>query len=264
MGSPEKRFRARRPSRVLRSWAHEVAGRRRHGQFLKHDCESGVGAVNRNGCHLAVRWDNHYFCTSAPKFSRFGRDSRFLLTKILVALCGNFGTGSSDRSLSSIAACSLRKLLRKQLSRSSGRVPCGTSFGVELWARCTIREERRSGIAAVAVFYTSEELDDPPNGRFWTLSPDGDVHPETLLAPAATGLAWLGVRHHPILTTKMLAGHRLVRVCGLGAQMRIFSPEVTVWAVFILTQNSNGNLRSYARLVRNRGLRGPRFIRGAL
>ena len=38
------------------------------------------------------------------------------------------------------------------------------------------------------MFYTSKELDDPPNGRFWTLIPDGDVHPEKLLAPSATGL----------------------------------------------------------------------------
>ena len=77
----------------------------------------------------------------------------------------------------------------------------------------------------VAMFYTSKELDDPPNGRFWTLSPDGDVHPETLLAPAATGLVWLDGRHHPFLRTMMLAGHRLVRVYGFGAQMRIFSLE---------------------------------------
>ena len=33
----------------------------RPGQFLKHECESGFGAVIRNGCHLAVRRDNHYF-----------------------------------------------------------------------------------------------------------------------------------------------------------------------------------------------------------
>ena len=62
------------------------------------------------------------------KSLRFGRDSRFSLIKILVALCANFGTGSSDRSLSSVAVCSLRKLPRKQLSRSSGRVLCGTSL----------------------------------------------------------------------------------------------------------------------------------------
>ena len=31
-----------------------------------------------------------------------------------------------------------------------------------------------------AMFYTSKEMDDPPNGRFWTLTPDGDVYPEML------------------------------------------------------------------------------------
>ena len=84
-----------------------------------------------------------------------------------------------------------------------------------------------------AMFSTSKELDDLPSGRFWTLSPDGDVHPPTLLTPAATGLVRLYGRHQPLLTTMMHAGHRLVRVHGLGAQLRIFSPEFTVWAVFV-------------------------------
>ena len=35
---------------------------------LKHECESGVEAVNRNGSHQAVRWDNHCFCASACPF----------------------------------------------------------------------------------------------------------------------------------------------------------------------------------------------------
>ena len=34
-----------------------------------------------------------------------------------------------------------------------------------------------------AMFHTSKELDDPPNCRFWTLTPDGDVYPDTLLVP---------------------------------------------------------------------------------
>ena len=93
------------------------------GQFLEHECESGMVAVNRNECHLAVRWDNHYFCTLL-KSARFGRDSRLSLIKILVALCANFNTCCSDRSLSSIAVCSFRELLLKQLSRLSGGL-CG-------------------------------------------------------------------------------------------------------------------------------------------
>ena len=87
--------------------------------------------------------------------------------------------------------------------------------------------------STAAMFYISKELDDPPSGRFWTLTPDGDLHPEMLLIPSATGLVWLDGKDQPILTTMMLAGHRLVRVYRFGAQMRIFSPEVIVWAVFV-------------------------------
>ena len=40
-------------------------------------------------------------------------------------------------------------------------------------------------------------------------------------------------RNKPILTTMMLAGHRLVRVYGFGVQRKVFSPKVIVWAVFV-------------------------------
>ena len=171
------------------------------------------------------------------------------LIKILVALCANFGTGSSDSGLSSIAVCSLHKLLRKQRSRSSGRVLCGNQFGVELWAVVTIREERRSGITAGAVFVCVWCGQNDRSGirrGSQVLSPASDfedsfdkshvlhfhVHPEMLLVPSATGLVWLEGRNQPILTTMMLAGHRPERVYGSGAQMCIFSPEVIVWAGF--------------------------------
>ena len=92
-----------------------------------------------------------------------------------------------------------------------------------------------SWIASIAaMLYTSKELDDPPNGRFWTLSPDGDVHPESLKAPAAAELVWVDGRQQLILTTMMVAGHRLVRVYGFGAQnAQFFSLVVAVWAVFV-------------------------------
>ena len=117
---------------------------------------------------------------------------------------------------------------------------CSSVFGMGKMIRVEYAEEARffhqrviERIASkAAMFCTSKELE-PPNGRFWTLSPDGNVHPETRLAPAVPGLARLDKRHQPFLTTMMLAGHRLVRVDGFGAQMRIFSPEVTVWAVFV-------------------------------
>ena len=70
------------------------------------------------------------------------------------------------------------------------------------------------------------------DGR-WTLAPNVDVYPEMLLVPSATGSVWLDGRNTPNLTTMMVAGHRLVRVYGFGAQRRIFSPRVVVWEVFV-------------------------------
>ena len=58
----------------------------------------------------------------------------------------------------------------------------------------------------VANFHTSKRLDDPPSGRFWTLIPDGNVYPEMLLVPSATGFVWLDGRNKPILTTMTLGG----------------------------------------------------------
>ena len=43
-----------------------------------------------------------------------------------------------------------------------------------------------------AMLCTSVAMDDPPNVRFWTLTPDGDVYQEMLLVPSASGLVWLG------------------------------------------------------------------------
>ena len=85
------------------------------------------------------------------------------------------------------------------------------------------------------MFYTSKELGRPSERPLLdSLSPDGDAHPETLFAPAATGLVWLDGRHHPILTTMMLAGPRLVRVYGFGPQNAIFlSCSHCVGAVFV-------------------------------
>ena len=117
-------------------------------------------------------------------------------------------------------------------------------FGVELWAVGTIRQERRSGIAAGAVFVcvwygqmiTVEYAEEARFLRVasmaamfslpgsWTLTPDGDVHPELLLVPSATGLVCLDGRNQPILTTTMLAGHRLVKFVDFGVQRQIFSP----------------------------------------
>ena len=67
---------------------------------------------------------------------------------------------------------------------------------------------------------------------FWILTPDGDVYPELLQVPRATGFVWLNERNAPILTTMMPAGRRLGQVDGFGAHKRIqLSPEVIVRAV---------------------------------
>ena len=108
-----------------------------NGQFLKYECESGFGPVIRNGCHRAVREDSRNFCKFA-QVPEGRRDSRFSLIKILVAFCSNFGTAQQT-----VVAQALLFVLR-------------------------IRILRIASIAAM--FYTSKELDDPPNGRFWTLT----------------------------------------------------------------------------------------------
>ena len=128
---------------------------------------------------------------------------------------------------------------REERRSGSPVLMCSSVFGMGTMITVEYAEEARffpqrvivwiSSIAAM--FCTSQELDDPPSGRFWTLSPDGDVHPETLLAPELTGFVWLDGRRQLILTTMMLAGHRLVRFYGFLAQMRIFTPEVTLSAV---------------------------------
>ena len=73
---------------------------------------------------------------------------------------------------------------------------------------------------------------DSSNGLFWTLTPDGDVYPEFLQVPPATGLLWLNERHAPILTMMISTGRRLEQAYGLAAHRRFeLSPEVIVRAV---------------------------------
>ena len=46
-------------------------------------------------------------------------------------------------------------------------------------------KRRRSQVLSPACDFVDSFDSSHPNGRFWTLSPNGDVHPETLLASAA-------------------------------------------------------------------------------
>ena len=50
---------------------------------------------------------------------------------------------------------------------------------------------------------------DSPIGLFGILTPDGDVYPELLRVPPATGLVWLSERNEPIPTTMLPAGRHL-------------------------------------------------------
>ena len=75
---------------------------------------------------------------------------------------------------------------------------------------------------------------------FWILTPDGDVYPELLHVPPATGLVWLNERDAPLLTTMTPAGRHVEQVYGLGALRRTqLSPEVTVRAVLGAQETEN-------------------------
>ena len=57
-----------------------------------------------------------------------------------------------------------------------------------------------------AMLNTTERMCDSPNDLFWVLTPDGDVYPELLRVPPATGTTWLNA------TTMMPAGRNLEQV----------------------------------------------------
>ena len=81
--------------------------------------------------------------------------------------------------------------------------------------------------STAAVLNTTGRMCDSPNGLFWILTPDGDVYPELLQVPRATGLVWLNERNEPIPTTMMPAGCHLEQVYEFGAHRRILlSPDV--------------------------------------
>ena len=99
------------------------------GQFLKNECESvGVGAVNRK-------------CVSSG--SAVIRQSRFLLLSVQTLMQAHRQESLKHRCLF---------FAQVATTRSSGRVPCGTRLSSSCGAIVMIREERRSGITAVAVF----------------------------------------------------------------------------------------------------------------
>ena len=63
--------------------------------------------------------------------------------------------------------------------------------------------------STAAMLNTTGKMCDSPNGLFWILTPDGDVYPELLRVPPATGIIWLNERNEPFSTTMMPAGRHL-------------------------------------------------------
>ena len=79
---------------------------------------------------------------------------------------------------------------------------------------------------------TTGRMCDSVNGLFWILTPDGDVYPELLRVPPATGIVWLNERNEPIPTTMMPAGRRLEQLYTFKTRRPILlSTEVIVRAV---------------------------------
>ena len=97
--------------------------------------------------------------------------------------------------------------------------------------------------STAAMLNTAGKMRDSPNGLFWILTPDGDVYPDLLRVPPATGIIWLNERNEPIPTTMMPAGRHLEQVYEFGAHRHILlSPEVIVRAV-LGAQETGGHLQ---------------------
>ena len=80
--------------------------------------------------------------------------------------------------------------------------------------------------STAAMLNTTGRMCDSPNGLFWILTPEGDVYPEFLRVPPATGIICLNERTEPIPTT-------MEQVYEFGAHRRILlSPKVIVREVF--------------------------------
>ena len=87
--------------------------------------------------------------------------------------------------------------------------------------------------STAAMLNTTGRMCDSPNGLFWILTPDGDVYPEPLRVPPATGTISLYERNEPIPTTMMPAGRHLEQVYEFRSELTgaPCSPEVIVRAV---------------------------------
>ena len=198
----------------------------------------------------------------------FGRDSRFMLNKVFGALAANLGSGSTDGGLSSIAVCFLHGCHGNNIHTVVylvGSFICGLFCGAGL-VLCFLglpdggRSPATAETVSVCVGHgqngsggvrrRNRALSSPTDSedgfdcrhaqhhrkdvRFserplLDSRSDGDVYPELLRVPPATGVIWLNERkrHYPDD-----AGRHLEQVYEFGAHRRVFLyPEVIVRAV---------------------------------
>ena len=147
-----------------------------------------------------------------------------------------------DYSAVLVWCCAFEQLLRSvmecdrppQLRRYPSLLDVGKMIAVEYEGEAGFFHQRLilRTASITAMLNTTGRMCDSPNGLFWILTPDGDLYPELLRVPPATGIIWLNERNERSPTTMMLAGHRLEQVYEFRAHRRILlSPEVVVPAV---------------------------------
>ena len=78
------------------------------------------------------------------------------------------------------------------------------------------------GIASMAaMFYNSRRMCEPPNSSSWTVTPNGDAHPEMRSVPSATGFVLRDGRNE-------LSGDNDGRWSPLSEGLRVRSSEVNL------------------------------------
>ena len=124
------------------------------------------------------------------KSQRFGRDSRFMLSKFFGALAANLGSGSTDGGLSSIAVCSLHgcdgsnfHIVSFLLGGSTCGQFCGAGLVLCFWPSSAIRYGGRSPATAEAV---SVCVGHGQNGSSGVRRRSGVFHQRLILRTAST------------------------------------------------------------------------------
>ena len=147
-----------------------------------------------------------------------------------------------DYSAALVWCCSLGPLLGSEmegdrpppLRRYSSVLVMGKMAAVDYEGEAVLFHQRLilRTASTTAMLNTTGRVCDSPDGLFWFLTADGDVYPELIRVPPATGIKWLNERNEPIPTTMMPAGRHLEQVHEFGAHKRmLLSPDVIVRAV---------------------------------